>query len=293
MTLSEYLTLWIDTYIKPNKAENTTRAYQDALNHLSQEARDTDLSALSPLLLQREINMLAAAYSRQAQIMYTALRAALRRAELLRMIGSNPMYLVEKPTHEKREIEFLSPAEAAAYADAAMNQPAGKLLILMLCLGLRRNEARGLRFGDMDRYGILHLQQQRTRNGLKPLKSKSSRRALPVPEALLSWFDGPQGEYLCDVSEKALRTQHRRVLEAIGVDRNVTLHGLRHTAATTAIADGAELVTVQKMLGHKHLTLTADLYVHNSVEILRPCVNVLFGSFLHHNIGEGARLEIV
>ena len=293
MTLREYLDLGTQTYLEPDKAPNTVRAYRYALAHLSPAVQGMELGAVTPLHLQREINALAARYSRQAQIMYTGLNSAYRKAAKLGMVGENPMGKVDKPGHEKREICYLWPEEAAAYVREAEREPAGRLLVLMLVLGLRRNEARGLRCGDLDEHGILHVEHQRARDGLAPLKSRSSRRPLPVPEALRPFFDGPTGQWVADVSEKSLRTQHLRVLSRIGVSRAVTLHGLRHTCATIAIMGGAELVTVQKLLGHKHEALTADLYVHADVEILRPCINVLSGIFLSHSVQEGARLEIV
>lgn len=39
-------------------------------------------------------------------------------------------------------------------------------------------------------------------------------------------------------------------------------HGLRHTAASLAIAAGADIKVVQQMLGHKSATMTLDLYGH-------------------------------
>ena len=39
-------------------------------------------------------------------------------------------------------------------------------------------------------------------------------------------------------------------------------HELRHTAASLAIASGADVKVVQKMLGHKSATMTLDLYGH-------------------------------
>jgi len=42
----------------------------------------------------------------------------------------------------------------------------------------------------------------------------------------------------------------------------VTPHALRHTAASLAIASGANVKVVQQMLGHKSATMTLDLYGH-------------------------------
>lgn len=293
MTLTAFLDTWIQTYIAPRRAANTVKAYKYALAHLSDSIGGADLTDIDALSLQREVNALAAMYSRQAQILYTALRAALKKAVKLRLIEENPMEYVDAPEHETAESEILDPAECQAYINAAMDEPAGPLLVLMLLLGLRRNEARGLRCGDLDEEGILHIRQQRTRDGLGPLKSKSSRRELPIPEALRTFFSGEPGAFVVDVSEKSLRTQHRRTLSRIGCQKRVTLHGLRHSCATMAIIDGVDLVTVQKLLGHKHFSLTADLYAHADRTLLRRCTNVLFGSILIPSLTKAARLEIV
>lgn len=290
MTLEAFLETWLETYIEPKRAANTVRAYRFALAHLSDQVRRTELAHVDALTLQREINRLAASYSRQAQLLFVALRCALRRAYRLQLIERNPMDTVDPPTHTAREISVLDPAEAAAYMRQAAGTRCGPLLILMLCLGLRRNEARGLRFGDLDDQGILRIRWQRIGDALAPLKSRASRRDIPVPEPLRALFQGPDGEYLVDVSENTLRRAHLAVLRAIGIDRRITLHGLRHTCATLGIASGAELITVQKLLGHAHFQLTADLYCHPATSVLTAATARIYNScagFL------GARLEIV
>ena len=292
MTLEAYLETWIETYIEPKRAANTVRAYRYALAHLSDQVRSCELAHVDALTLQREINRLAARYSRQAQLLFVALRYALRRAYRLQLIERNPMDTVDPPTHTAREICVLDPAEAAAYMRQAAGTRCGPLLLLMLCLGLRRNEARGLRFGDMDAAGILHIRFQRTGDGLAPLKSRASRRDLPVPEPLRALFQGPDGEYLVNVSENTLRRAHMAVLRAIGVDRRVTLHGLRHTCATLGIASGAQLITIQQLLGHAHYQLTADLYIHPEVATLTAATARIY-NFMGVFSGGGARLEIV
>lgn len=293
MNLSEFLDLWMDTYIKPNRKRKTGEAYKYALAHLSAEILATELELITPIALQREINALAAKYSRQAQLLHVGLSAALRKAENLGMVTRSPMVHVEAPRHEKKEIAYFSPAEASAYIREAEKLNGGKLLILMLCLGLRRNEARGLRCGDLDKDGILKIRHQRGPDGLQPLKTKASRREIPVPEALWPFFDGPEGEYLADISETALRRRHFAAMRAAGIDQQVTLHGLRHTCATMAIVDGAQLATVQRLLGHARFAVTAETYVHISRDLLAGCTKKITGAFYCHHMEEGARLEIV
>ena len=289
MILEAFLITWLDTYIKPKRARNTLESYRFALAHLSAEILAEDLRQLQPLELQREINKLAADYSRQAQILFGVLRQSLRRAVRLHLIEHSPMDAVDPPPHERREAATFTQEEAAAYLAAAHQVEHGRLLVLMLCLGLRRNEARGLRPDDLDGSGILHVRHQRTRDGLSTLKTRSSRRDIPIPAALRSFFRGPVGEYIDDVSENGLRRAHLAAMRAAGITSSVTLHGLRHTCATLAIENGTQPTTVQRLLGHRHFSTTADFYVHPDRRLLTVCTAVLYNQIARH----GARLEIV
>lgn len=293
MKTGEWINVWLETYEAPNRRPNTIKGYRYALAHLSPAVLEAEIAHLDAIALQREINALSAVFPRQGQILHVALHAALSRAEKLRMIENNPMRLVDKPTHEAAEAEILQPAEAIAYIDAAQQMPAGRLLVLMLCLGLRRNEARGLRNGDLDESGILHIRNQRTRDGDAPLKSRSSRRELPLPEPFRAFFSGDPGAYLVDVSEKSLRTQHRSALRAAGIDKNVTLHGLRHSCATLAVDQGLPLADVQRLLGHKHIALTADLYAAHERQTALKRTTLFIYNHCYHHLEKGARLEIV
>lgn len=289
MQMQIFLDMWLQTYIAPNRAPKTVDAYRYALAHLSPGIQAADLSAIGPIDLQREINTLAAVYSRQAQLMFQALRSALARAERLEMISRSPMDRVDPPRHETAEIRPLTPPEAAAYYREAMQTPDGLILACMLVLGLRRNEARALRYGDMDADGVLHIRHQRTKNGLSPLKSRASRRDLVVPAPLRWIFDGPPGEYLADISESGLRRRHLRIMARIGA-QGVTLHGLRHTSATIAAAAGISVATIQHQLGHRHVSTTADFYIHPDFSALARCSDVVYN---HISPQPGARLEIV
>lgn len=293
MTLWDYMGLWLETYVRPQRARKTLEAYQYALNHLSEETRNTPIDQLTPYQLQRECNALSEHFSRQAQLLFIALRAALTRAAKLRLIEHSPMELCEMPGHEKAEICYLTAAEAAAYLSHAHGDPRRNLLALMLCLGLRRNEARGLRPEDLGADGVLRIRHQRTKDGFAPLKSRASRRDIPVPEPLRAFFQGTQGKYLCDCSETALRRCHMAILQECGIDRRITLHGLRHSCATLAMQNGGQLVTIQRLLGHAHFGLTADTYIHIDLHLLEQTTGQIFTSISAPIYGDGARLEIV
>ena len=49
----------------------------------------------------------------------------------------------------------------------------------------------------------------------------------------------------------------------------VTAHELRHTYGTYLRRHGADIYTIQKLLGHKDINVTAEIYVHNEIDTLR------------------------
>src|SRR5699024_5741294 len=66
---------------------------------------------------------------------------------------------------------------------------------------------------------------------------------------------------------RPLRAQRFQNAALAGAARSLGLdgmhpHALRHTAASLAIASGADVKVVQRMLGHKSATMTLDLYGH-------------------------------
>lgn len=278
MILRDYLDQWLTNYVEPLHASSTSEGYRYALAHLSPGILGLELEQLEPMALQGEVNACAAAAPRQAQILHVALSSALWKAQKLGLLRLSPMRLVDKPKHRKKEIQFLDAAEAAAYVAALEGNPFRPALLLMLCLGLRRNEARAIRPEDFDGE-VLHVRRQRRKDQLLPLKTAASVRDIPVPEPLRSIFRGDPEEYLCPGGESTLRDAHRAALSAAGIGKNVTLHGLRHTCATLAIENGAELITVQRLLGHRHFSTTADIYCHPNLNQVERCVTSLCSSF--------------
>ncbi|WP_433890890.1 tyrosine-type recombinase/integrase [Streptomyces sp. CA-111067] len=79
------------------------------------------------------------------------------------------------------------------------------------------------------------------------------------PDELL--FTGPQGGALR--ASNFVRRVFDPAVQAAGLGNlRVTPHKLRHTAASLAIASGADVNVVQTMLGHKSATMTLDVYGH-------------------------------
>lgn len=70
-------------------------------------------------------------------------------------------------------------------------------------------------------------------------------------------FTAPKGGAL---RQSNFRRTWRRAVEASGVYDDLLIHGLRDTAASLAIATGASIKAVQRMLGHASAAMTLDTY---------------------------------
>ena len=188
-------------------------------------------------------------------------------------IGRNPARDVKMPRQVRGEPRCLSVAEVTRLAEAA-DQDAGLVLVLAFT-GLRFGEAAGLRVRRIDvERRRLEVCEILTEIGgvLVPGTPKThQRRSVPVPRSLMpvlyeacrgkdseGWvFTSPEGHAL------RLRNWRARVFDPAcqaAQLRGVTPHDLRHTAASLAIQNGANVKVVQRMLGHASAAMTLDVY---------------------------------
>jgi integrase len=160
------------------------------------------------------------------------------------------------------------------------------LLHLVALRGLRRGEAAGLTWAAIDlEAGTLtvtaRLQQLGGKLAVAPPKSDAGRRVVALDRTTIAalrehqlrqraervvagtrWtetgyvFTTPDGK---PVGPDRLTRLFRKLVADSGLPP-VTLHGLRHGAATLALAGGTDLKVVQDQLGHSTITVTADTY---------------------------------
>ena len=162
------------------------------------------------------------------------------------------------------------------------SEPAGlrdrAFLETLYATGARVSEVAGLAVGDVD---LPSMQ-------VSLLGKGSKERIVPIYEAAAGWLrryleegrprlvrarpDGTDALFVSTrgnpMSADALRTSFERHVALAGLDAGLTPHAMRHTFATELLEGGADLRSVQELLGHESLS-TTQIYTHLSVDRLR------------------------
>lgn len=267
MTLGSWLARWYSLYVDPSRLALSTKAmYRRAIDAVPVALGQLDLSSLSGLDLQAWLVQVAKRTPRAAQLDRCMLVKALSVAAKAGLCheGICDAQLVPKPFYTPSKAVILEAEQVQAYLTAAQDSDCLPLLMLCLC-GLRRGEALGARWQDLDG-AYLTISRQRLRvarhYAVTQPKSAKAVRTLRLPDALLDvlahWPKSMTG-WIVDTTPEHLQQEHKHVITAADLPR-CTLHGLRHTFATLAAGQGVSMKLLQVAMGHSKMQLTADLY---------------------------------
>jgi integrase/recombinase XerC len=166
--------------------------------------------------------------------------------------------------------------EAAATTEAAVALRDSAVLEMLYATGIRVSELCGLEPGHFD-HG-----RRTVRVRGKGDKERTVPVGVPALRAVARWLDAGRPVLATEASGPALflgvrggrldprtarRIVHDRLREA-GASRDTGPHGLRHSAATHLLEGGADLRSVQEILGHSS-PATTQIYTHVSIERLK------------------------
>ena len=252
LTLEEWLDYWMDTIVRPNRAETTSYAYQKIIdNHLRPLLGDRLLLKLTP-------------------------------AEIQEKLLTSPMDRVEPPRAKQYEADFYNQEELKRLFQLLEGHRLEVPVKLAGTLGLRREELCGLRWENINfTRRVIYIREARTVFGStiveKETKNRSSVRTLYIPDDLCRVLKAeqerqkrevanPSGYVVLDrngqpYSPNVLSLTFTRFIRANNLPR-VTLHGLRHSFASIASVQGATLFDIGKALGHSTPSTTGRIYTH-------------------------------
>lgn len=161
-------------------------------------------------------------------------------------------------------------------------------IFVMLETGIRRSELLGLEWSDIDfSKKYIHIQRGVTQTTGKIVigdtKTKGSNRYIPISEKMVEIFcnikngnifvfgtDKPTSP---NSYSKSFAKKMKEISTAISVPE-LTPHELRHTYGTILRESGVDIYTIQKVMGHSDISVTASVYVHNDLEVLRKKLGV-------------------
>ena len=203
-------------------------------------------------------------------------------------VNRNVAQLARAPKSERREGRTLTVDEARHFLHHVKGHRLEALFALMLTTGLRRGEALGLQWTDLDtKKGTLTVRRQLQREGeglvVRDTKTHGSRRVVNVPQPVLTllknlrvrekaaklvlgpaWTDtgfiftnaigGP-------LDPRNLLRDFKKICVGAGLG-DWHIHELRHSAASLMLAQGVKLQVVSDVLGHSSIRMTADVYGH-------------------------------
>jgi integrase/recombinase XerC len=198
-------------------------------------------------------------------------------------IGKDPAKLLKGPRAIKRVPRFLTTAEVDAllgqpFDDTAFSRRDQALLETLYSTGCRVSEVAGMALADLD------LDEGIVRVLGKGRKQRIALLGKPACAAIAAWL--PHRRELVRASRRSdpgsvWVNRYGRPLSArwvfatvvaraqqAGLQTSLTPHGLRHSFATHLLDRGADLRTVQELLGHARL-VTTEIYTHVSIGRLR------------------------
>lgn len=293
MTVSELLDAWLAT--KANViTSNSHKDYEMAIRlHLKPVFGTVKVQQLTAPQVQGAYDrwLQDGMSPRMIHRCHLVLNQAIARGVRFGLLARNICHDVEKPSLSTPKPTVWSPAEAAAFLNQAKSDALAPLWYFLCLEGMRRGEALGLRWRDlnlergtahivqsvlMDRHtgGTVIQERTKTRTGARTvrlttetvavLKGHQDRQASQRQAAGDRWQD--HGLVVCTstgtpINPNNVTRSYDRLVMLSGVPR-IRVHDMRHTAATMLLRAGVPAKIVSERLGHATIAITLDTYSH-------------------------------
>ncbi len=301
-TTGDWLTYWLAEKTKITGASavgkpvraTTARGYRQHVDHylipklghvMLTQLRAEHISAAYDELLAENPTMGPTTLRRVHACLSSALTAAVK----ARRLDFNPSQHIRLPDASRPKVHPWEPADLGTFLDHVAAHRLGILFEVMAATGLRRGEALGLQWSDVElEAGVIVVRRQlvqvgsgtafgppKTRSGEHRIVELDGRTAGALLEHRLRQ-DGERAEWgsvyvdgglvFAKVGGEHLSPEYvtktfTRLAKAAGL-RPIRLHDLRHGAASLRLAAGSDIAAVSKMLGHSSISITADTYSH-------------------------------
>lgn len=273
ITLASYAAGWEGVQVS---SPGTKRVVDNALRiHLLPALGQHPVASVRPTMVQgfvRELEAKGLAAGTVRNIYDVTARVFAAAADD-RVIARTPCVKIRLPKGD--DVEVIPPTlEELDAVRAALDERWRVIPLVLAGSGLRIGELLGLGLFDVDYLRrTVRVERQRLQSGaIAPLKSKASRRTVPIGRTVvdaltdhLARYPGADEALFVDELGRPLTYGRWKKLLAAAAERagvDVTSHGFRHFAASALIAGGASVKQVQVFLGHGSAEITLRTYTH-------------------------------
>jgi tyrosine recombinase XerC len=270
-----------------NYSPHTITAYKNDISGFY-EFLNKNYQAIEPekctkLILRDYFSFLQNSNLRRSSVIrkIEAVRSFFKYLALENLIEINPFTTLLTPKRELRIPLFLSEEDVRKLFDIPEITPRDRAMLeILYSCGLRISELVGLNSGDIDFIsGVVRVWGKGNRERVVPvgdmslnaLKNyqKTVRNTFPAATRAL---EASRGLFLnkngARISQRGARKAIGRWFKIAGFAKKISPHTLRHSFATHLLDRGADLRSVQEMLGHKSLA-TTQIYTHVTAESLK------------------------
>ena len=291
MTFETWANKWLDTYKKGVVKEHTYNfTYKSNVEkYLIPYFGKAHISKIQQIDIQKYFNQVEhngeplakSTLDKHKMILKSIFDAAIDND----LCYKNPVKNIKYQRVAESEERIAYTKEEANKCEEYAQQHGRKDVVIMLNTGVRRSELLGLKWSDIDFSNkIMHIERAVTQTKGKIIidrpKTKTSIRAIPMPEALteyLKQFVGETDSFIIGSGKKPVSVstyaKHFKLfMKQMSEETELpelSPHELRHTYGTTLRENGVDIYTIQKVMGHSDISVTAAIYVHNDLEVLR------------------------
>ncbi len=287
--VADYALRWAETYKSTTVSKPVYKRYIGRIKkNIIPVIGAMRMKDVRPTNLQEIMNQQAGKSKTYCDKMMVTIKAIFRQAYKDEIIRRDPSVDIHEPKATDGTHRSLTEEERAAVLTVAETHRFGLAVKIMLCCGLRPQEAVALKWSDIDRinHRLMVRRALKADGTIGEPKSSSGRRDIPIPPMLWEALRFPDalGGYILltqhgkQYSRSALfkawvsfkraadivlgaETEGSHIVKSV-IAQDLNMYCFRHTYCTDLEAAGVPINVAKYLMGHSSITLTSRIYTH-------------------------------